>query len=248
MVCFLGRRMFAVYHNNHEEGWCPFTFLKQQAWPVVKRIVRTSTILRKHDSGVTATKKTFITHAISAPNPLGVVDPKHLSTCHGKTPSNNQKSNRNERISHETCDPPFVSSTGYSGYTAARWHYWAPPLSTQLSPRASIGHEEVSSKIVFPSNISCPSTFSPLSIPCCPETHRTETRIQPSLQRSLPQVIGKVRSSDGRQDVGVCLEVLKWLTLWTMCKILCFSEIGFPSEGKQQLQWPQWIFSCIFRV
>ena len=232
MVCFLGRRMFAVYHNNHEEGWCPFTFLKQQAWPVVKRIVRTSTILRKHDSGVTATKKTFITHAISAPNPLGVVDPKHLSTCHGKTPSNNQKRNRNERISHETCDPPFVSSTGYSGYTAARWHYWAPPLSTQLSPRASIGHEEVSSKIVFPSKHLLSIHLQPSEHPLLSgDTPHGDT--DPAILTAF--IACKVRSSDGRQDVGVCLEVLKWLTLWTMCKILCFSEIGFPSEGKQQL-------------
>lgn len=199
-----------------------------EAWPVVKRIVSTSTILRKHDSGVTATKKTFITHAISAPNPLGVVDPKPLSTCHGKTPSNNRKSNRNERISHETCDPPFVSITGYRGYRAARWHYWAPPLSTQLSLRASIGHEEVSSKIVFPSKHL-------LSIHLQPSEHPLLSGDTPHGDTD-PAILTAFIASGHRQGQIVWWQTgLKWLTLWTMCKILCFSEIGFPSEGKQQL-------------
>lgn len=56
--------------------------------------------------------------------------------------------------------------------------------SSHLAPR--LVTRKFRPRLCFHPNISCPSTFSPLSIPCCPETHRTETRIQPSLQRSLP--------------------------------------------------------------
>ncbi len=59
-----------------------------EAWPVVKRIMITSAILRKRHSGVTVTKKrsslTLSQHQFHWQ--LRVMDCKPLSTCHGKSP------------------------------------------------------------------------------------------------------------------------------------------------------------------